>query len=210
MPWSIPAAGGAVAALSAILHLRAEYRGTRRQVYLFKPLTTVTLLLIAALAPPTRYDTAIILALIFSLAGDVFLMLPGDRFVAGLTSFLLAHAAYIFAFTSNFGQPLLLAVYAVPAAVVMAILWPRLGRMRVPVTAYMCVIVVMAWQAAARAMELRTAGAILAATGGALFVVSDAVLALNRFRVRFRAAEAVIMTTYVAAQWCIAASTHIS
>src|SRR5437016_10851333 len=133
MPWSIPAAGGAVAALSAMLHLRAEYGGTRRQVYLFKPLTTLTLLLIAALAPHTRYDTAIILALIFSFAGDVFLMLPGDRFVAGLTSFLLAHVAYIFAFTSTFGQPLLLAVYAVPAVVVMALLWPRLGRMRVPV-----------------------------------------------------------------------------
>src|SRR5436190_142893 len=152
MPWSIPAAGGAVAAVSAILHLRAEYRGLRRQVYLFKPLTTVTLLLIAALAPSTRYDTAIIIALIFSLAGDVFLMLRTDRFVAGLTSFLLAHLAYITAFASSISHPLLLAVYAVFAAVVMAILWPGLGKMRGPVAAYMCVIVVMAWQAAARAV----------------------------------------------------------
>src|SRR5213080_3500470 len=95
MPWSIPAAGGAVAAVSLLFHLRAEYRGPQRQVFVFK------LLAIAAFAPHTRYDTAILIGLVFSLAGDVFLMLPRARFVAGLTSFLAAHIAYLFAFAAD-------------------------------------------------------------------------------------------------------------
>ena len=74
----------------------------------------------------------------------------------------------------------------------------------------MGVIVAMAWQATARAAQLPTPGPLLAAVGAALFVISDATLALDRFRSHFRAARAVVMTTYIAAQWCIAASTHVS
>jgi uncharacterized membrane protein YhhN len=56
----------AAAALSAGLHLRAEYRRPRWQVYLFKPLTTAILLLLAALATSAhgpRYQIAIVVGL---------------------------------------------------------------------------------------------------------------------------------------------------
>ena len=200
----------ALAVVSGCLHLRAEYRGPRRQVYLFKPLTVVWLLVLAlTVAEPVsaRYQFAVVVGLAFSLAGDVFLMLPGDRFLPGVASFLLAHLAYLVAFTSGvpFGANLpLLAPYALLGGVMLGVLWRHLGAMRLPVVVYVAAIVVMAWQAAGRAASLGTAGVLLAAAGAALFVVSDAVLAVNRFRRRFRSAQAVIHATYYAAQLLIA------
>jgi len=204
--------GGLLAAISLLLHLRAEYRGPRWQVYLFKPLTT-TILLIVALSGDTRrgYTIAVAIGLALSLAGDVFLMLPGDRFISGLIAFLLAHIAYIIAFSVDVsfgGKPLLLLPYSLVAAAVVLLLWEKLGKLRAPVLAYVATIVVMAWQAASRAVELQSVGATMAAVGAALFVVSDGTLAINRFRRHFQAAQVVIMATYVAAQWFIAASVN--
>ncbi|NIN65212.1 MAG: lysoplasmalogenase, partial [Anaerolineae bacterium] len=68
----------------------------------FKPLTTFLILLMALVSPgatTSLYRGAIVLGLAFSLVGDVFLMLPSDRFLLGLISFLLAHMAYIGAFS---------------------------------------------------------------------------------------------------------------
>lgn len=95
-----------LAILSAALHLRAEYFGPQYHIYVFKPLTMAFILLIALRSrwPEfSRYKVAIIVGLLFSLAGDVFLMLPSDRFVAGLGSFLVAHLFYITAFASQTG-----------------------------------------------------------------------------------------------------------
>ena len=87
---------------SALLNIRAEYKGPRRQVYVFKPLTVVLVILIAlqtkfAAAPP--YKQLIVAGLLCSLAGDVLLIWPRERFVAGLVCFLFAHVCYIAAFT---------------------------------------------------------------------------------------------------------------
>lgn len=204
-------AGTVLAGTTAALHIRAEYRGPRWQVYLCKPLTTTLLLALALIAPgpDARYQSAVAAGLALSLCGDVFLMLPGDRFVAGLASFLLAHVAYLVAFTT--GVPLgtapgLLIPFALAGAAVFGLVWPRLGGLRGPVLLYVAVIAVMAGQAAARAWTLRTTPALLAAAGAALFVASDALLALNRFRTPLLSAQALVMGTYVAAQWLIALS----
>ena len=68
-----------------------EYRGPRALVYVAKPLATLAILALAALAAPQAEPGVarwILLGLAFSLAGDVLLMLPSDRFAAGLASFL--------------------------------------------------------------------------------------------------------------------------
>ncbi len=205
----------AIAAVSVALHLRAEYCGPRWQVYLFKPLTTTLLLGIATFstsAHGARYQGAIVAGLACSLAGDIFLMLPRDRFMAGLGSFLVAHLAYVVAFTS--GVPLGTApALAVPLGV-LAIpllwqLWPRLGSLRTPVLFYTGAILVMVWQAVAWRWTVPTPGSALAAGGALLFMTSDAVLALNRFRRPFGSAQTLIMSTYVAAQALIACSVGV-
>ena len=202
----------AAAALSVALQLRAEYRGTRWQVYLCKPSTTALLLLLAVLsttAHGARYQQAVVIGLACSLAGDVLLMLPRDRFVAGLASFLLAHVAYIVAFSAGVPigtAPALLVPLAAMAALLLWLLWPGLGKLRLPVVLYSATILLMVWQAWGWHWAFDTPGSRLAALGATLFMASDAVLALNRFRRPFPGAQAVIMLTYVAAQALIALS----
>jgi len=197
--------------VSAMLHLRADYRRAWRQTYIFKPLTTVLIIVFALTLSPHGNAGAkplIVGGLIFSLAGDIFLMLPADRFMAGLASFLVAHLLYIAAFAA--GGWNLTPIAALPAitigAVLLWILLPRTGRMRVPVTIYATALLVLLWQSMGRATAVGDAGAWLALAGAAVFVASDATLAINRFVKPFRAAQLVVMSTYVLAQVLIAAS----
>ncbi|MGQ9813572.1 MAG: lysoplasmalogenase [Candidatus Roseilinea sp.] len=204
-------------ALSATIAIAADYRGARRAVYVFKPLTTLLILLAAVLAPAPftpLYQTLIVAGLLFSLVGDVLLMLPGDRFLPGLVSFLLAHVCYISAFVADAG--LRVSAWIVPCAacyiILMRILWPRADRMQAPVSIYGLVIVTMLWQAVGRAAAVSAmsasmlAGPAWAALGAALFVLSDFALAYNRFVRPFRAAQLLVLTTYWAGQLLIALS----
>lgn len=199
---------------SALLHIRAEYRGPRWQVYLFKPLTTTLILVLALTAPlpiSSFYQAAVVLGLLFSLAGDVFLMLPSDRFTAGLLSFLLAHLCYIAAFGSVAAFPIsavVLLPFVLYGVVLLRLLWPHLGRLKLPVLVYAVVLLVMGWQAAEQYLAVQDGRSLLALSGAGLFVISDSVLACNRFVRRFRLAQAVVLSTYFAAQWLIALSVH--
>ncbi len=196
----------------AALTLWAEHRDSRRAIYLLKPLTTVLILALAATAPQPvsrGYQALVCAGLLFSLAGDVFLMLPRDRFVAGLASCLVAHLFYVAAFAPRpvtLAAPLVLAALVVYGMVLLRALWPRLGELRVPVAVYAAALLVMAWQAAERWAVLHTTPALLAALGAGLFVVSDSVLAWERFRRSHPYGQAVVLGTYFAAQWLIASS----
>jgi uncharacterized membrane protein YhhN len=211
--WQPPALALSVATFLATLALGwGEYRGPRALVYVAKPLATLLILGLALAAPPgadPRVAQWIVAGLVFSLAGDVLLMLPSDRVVAGLASFLVAHLCYIVAFTAEAGfqpAPLALAPLLVAVGLVYRKLSPGLGAMRVPVIVYIGVIVVMAWQALARCAVVPGAGPPLAAAGALLFATSDAVLALARFRGPFPGSQAVVYGAYFTAQWLIALS----
>jgi uncharacterized membrane protein YhhN len=207
----------ALVLVSALLHLKSERHGPKRAVYLFKPLTVALIILIAARAKnpiSDLYRYAIIAGLLFSLVGDIFLMLPRDRFIPGLLSFLLAHLFYIAAFTFEGGAIAATErglLYAVPfllyGAVMLRVLLPGLGSMKAPVIIYMLVIMWMAWQALNRWAGTGQEGSALAFVGALFFVVSDSILALNRFRRPFASAQAYVMSTYFLAQYLIALST---
>ncbi len=138
-------------------------------------------------------------------------MLPDDRwFLYGLLSFLGAHVVYITAFNmENDGGAAW--YYAVPfvlfALLMLVALWPHLGSMRGPVVVYMAVIMFMAWQAANRWLNDQDVRSTqLALAGAYLFVASDSVLAVQRFRGDWRSASFWVLSTYYAAQWLIALS----
>lgn len=202
------------AVLVAVLATRAHYldEDRRWQIYVFKPLATLLILALALSQASVRGDYQYLIAagLLFSTAGDVFLMLPRDRFVAGLASFLVAHLCYIGAFSIGvpFGAaPLLWLPYFAAGGVVVALVWPGLKpALRAPVVVYVVVIAAMAGQASERWHGMGGTAALLAALGAGLFVVSDAVLAIDRFRWKFRAARAVTLATYWSAQLLIALS----
>ncbi len=182
-------------------------------VFVFKPLATILILALALSGlgdDPSRYALAVVVGLVFSLAGDVFLMLPSDRFREGLASFLIAHLAYLVALTTgvSLAAPwwpyLAWGVFALPLVMK---LWPGVpSALRGAVLAYLLVLLLMAAQALSRAWALGDTAAWLAAAGAALFVASDYSLALNRFTRPFAAAPALVHLTYYAAQWLIALS----
>ena len=202
----------ALALVSAALEIRAEYRGPRSHVYVFKPMTMLLILLIAVSGLRSQASvrgSAILVGLVFCLVGDVLLMLPSDRFVAGLASFLVGHLAYIVAFTAGQGfsfsmrSLLPLAIYG---AAIYVLLAPHLGKMRLPVLAYVVVILVMGWQAWERWNRVGGYADLLALSGAILFMLSDSVLALDRFHAKFKSARFLSLTSYFCAQWLIASS----
>jgi uncharacterized membrane protein YhhN len=179
--------------------------------FAFKPLATI---LIIVQAWPRGANTPVLrrwllAGLMLSLAGDVALLWPAQGFLAGLASFLLAHLAYLTAFTrvqrlaARIGP---FVVYAVVAGGVLTVLWPGVPPpLRGPVLAYVLCLSAMAAQAGVlwRAAPTDPAARRMA-LGGALFVVSDALLAMNRFAVPLPLASLFILVPYWAAQACIA------
>ena len=206
---------GSLVVLSLALHLCAVYFGPAWQMYLLKPLTTTLVIPLAAATalrgecPSARYASLILAGLACSLVGDVFLMLPSDRFVTGLAAFLVAHVCFAGAFMATSGlrtTPQMAAPYATYLVVLLVVLLPRAGRMALLMAIYAVALVGMAWQAAERWNAVCTGAAARAACGGILFVLSDSALAVDRFARPFHAASLVVMMTYILAVWLIARS----
>jgi uncharacterized membrane protein YhhN len=201
----------ALAAVSGAIEIAAQYLGPRSIVYIFKPLTMVFIIGIALfrVCVAKGYRNLIVAALCCSLTGDVFLMLPSDQFVPGLVSFLVAHLLYIAAFrTKPLGSlPALFGLACVAYGCLMLwFLFPHLGDVRLPVTIYLIIVLLMAWQALSRWATDRNPRTVLAALGAVLFVASDSMIAINRFYGQFRLADLLILATYFLAQWLIALS----
>jgi uncharacterized membrane protein YhhN len=205
-----------LAAAAAVLHIHAAYWGPPWHSYVFKPLATVLILIIAVLPCRTAvplYRRWVVAGLVFSLAGDIILMLPFNLFLHGLASFLFAHLFYIAAFRS--GTRTVLSPWpALPflayGLVIFGLLIPWLGNLRFAVAVYMLVILTMAWQALARWLQKRDKAALLACFGALLFVVSDTLLAFDHFKGRFQSSVLLYMGTYYAAQWLISLSVRFN
>jgi uncharacterized membrane protein YhhN len=181
-------------------------------VYIFKPLSMVFIIVLAALANPPfspTYEYFILAGLVVSLAGDIFMMLRKKQFITGLIAFLIAHLLYIAAFLGTM-RPHVSPGTAIPflvyALFMSRMLFPYLGGMKAPVFLYILVISVMAMLAAERYIVLGGTRPFFALLGGMLFVISDSVLAADRFVKRFGAAQPIVLSTYFVAQSLIALS----
>ncbi len=182
--------------------------------YLFKPATTALILVRAwSVTPPPdrRYRVMVVVALAFCAAGDVFLMLPLENgFILGLSSFLVGHFWFIGAATRGVrfaAAPGVFAVYATVAGAILASLWTAIpGPLAVPVVAYVTVLTSMAAQGAVRLRILRTASARCLAVGGGLFLISDSLLAWDRFAGPLPLGRMWVLATYYLAIWFIARS----
>lgn len=138
-------------------------------------------------------------------AGDVALLGRGDAaFTAGLVSFLAGHLAWIAALRQRPGGGYLRAhpFQAVPHVAAFgamnAYLWKRTGQDRIPVVIYSTVLLAMS-------LTALDSGSPRTAAGGALFLASDTLLALEKFGdLRLPAHEALVMATYTTAQALLA------
>ncbi|WP_241747262.1 lysoplasmalogenase [Lysinibacillus sphaericus] len=150
-----------------------------------------------------KYQLLIIIGLVFCMVGDYTL----QWFLIGLSSFLIGHIFYIFAFLSTNERQvptwakIVLLVYGVSMAVWIAGTVFSSGEvvLGIAVIAYISVILTMGWTA------IRT-GSKFATIGALLFISSDSYLAINKFVMPLPFSHEVIMLTYYGAQILIALS----
>ena len=202
-------------AVSAACAIVAAHRGDQPGVYLFKPLTTLIIVVGAAFiirpAPPL-YRALIVVGLGCSLGGDILLMLPGERLIAGVVAFMLAHLSYLAAFSlanpATSRQVPWLLPFLVFCGVALADRWAALGRYRAPLVAYAIVVSTMAWRAAMRsqAVLIPRQTFLFGALGACVFVVSDALVVLRRFGRALPGLQSLELAAYWAAQCLIAVS----
>jgi uncharacterized membrane protein YhhN len=168
----------------------------------------------------TLFSRLILTGLFFSWLGDVLLQIPDLNqyikvspdllFIGGLGSFLITHLLYFIAFilpkgrNSMFSSRFHMLVFVILyGAVMIYYLFDSLGEMKVPVFAYTMVILLMLIAALNRQGKVNLKSYNLVAIGASLFVLSDSLIAVNKFHSSFQFAGVFIMVTYVAAQYLI-------
>jgi uncharacterized membrane protein YhhN len=208
----------ALVIVCAVLATWSQIRGRLRVHYVTKPLTTALIIAVAALSAasattgspvPPVYKTLVLAGLVFSLLGDAALMFPDKLFSTGLVAFLIAQVLYIFAFKTPTGQGVSLMTFLpfiLYGLLMFFLLAPGLGPMKLPVLVYIGAITIMAGFAATRYVHLGGTRPLLAFIGAILFLVSDSVLAYDRFAKKFALARVLVLATYFPAQLLIALS----
>ena len=204
---------GAVAALLAIAS--APWALDRPWLnFVFKPIATLCVIAWAALG---RSDDGlvkrwIVVGLVLSLAGDVALLWPVQGFLVGLVAFLLGHLSYLAGLTRRvkfLASPPAFGAWAIVAASVLASLWHGVApELRAPVLVYVTALAAMAAQASsvwlARRAQPDAARWRIVAIGAALFVLSDAILATDKFVGGIPMPTLFNLSTYWLGQWFIA------
>jgi len=198
-----------LALVVALLDWLAVAKKWKTLEYIAKPGVMVVLLIwLASVGGFQGYLIPFGLGLLFSMAGDIFLMLPKERFVAGLVSFLLAHVAYIIGFNDTF-PPMNLVTLVVAALVALVAfrLYTRIAggltasgndKLKIPVLVYSIVISIMLLSALLTLIkpEWTAISALLAAFGALLFFLSDSCLAWNKFVQPLPNGRLIVIITY--------------
>ncbi|KMJ57693.1 hypothetical protein AB685_16540 [Bacillus sp. LL01] len=198
--------------LLGIFYLLAIEKQHKLWIYLLKPGTMVIIILIAVMGlvnSPSFFSWWILAGLLFSIIGDIFLMLPKDRFVYGLISFLAGHICYVVAFLYfpvggvNIwitGSLLFVAILYL-SILLKGVLNSGGIVLFLSVTAYVVIITSMVWAAFYSQQPLILAGAIL-------FFFSDGILAWDRFVGKLTYRNYLVMIPYYSAQYLFAISLH--
>lgn len=189
--------------ISSLSYLLTIQFGAYRGSYLVKCIPIISLAVLVITSP--QANRFIFLGLLFSAGGDIALDLDRNRyFVHGLGLFLVAHIFYVAAFSQSFSstrltEPLILVVISVLAiyAIAMSLLLrPKLGNLAVAVYLYIAIITVMGISASFRSLWVLV--------GALIFMLSDSLIAINKFLQPIPGSSYWIMITYYLAQYLIA------
>ena len=156
--------------------------------------------------------------------GDILLLFvfkDGLFFIFGLVSFLIAHLFYVYLFIKELkraGGKLALKQPGLTFIILFlvgfyALLSPHLGDLQIPVIIYALVICLMLYIAYLLYPQWTKPSSIFLLTGAIAFVISDFLLAINKFYAPFPNAGFFIMITYLYAQgalvWACLGRNHL-
>ena len=196
--WAVASFVGAL--VLAVVDWWAVARGNKIVEYICKP-GAAALFVIAAASIDANDTVArgwMVAALVFCIAGDVFLMLPRDAFVPGLASFAVAQVLFTVSFAVGDVSAMRLVVALVLVAVTSLVLARRFisalrrlnqGSLIPPIVIYMTVISAMVISAIA-------SGNVFGIVGAVLFMASDSLIAEERFVRQRRWQRLTIIVTY--------------
>jgi len=161
------------------------------------------LIYVTSQKPKQRYHYLTVVGLLFCILGDYLI---SQVFVSGLVAFLIGHIFYIFSFRQQKqAEPdkvrFIILAYALIMMTIMSIALINKGDLYLvlPVIIYTAVIALMVYTA----WRTRSNWLIV---GSILFLISDSILAWNRFVSDISYSSVLIMTTYYAANYFIATS----
>ena len=208
----ISVALGCLYGVAAVIDICLAANGNETLRFVSKPLLMVLLMLmyVSELGITTSFSRLLLGALLFSWFGDI-LLLFNHFFVAGLIAFLAAHICYgIYILRIKTGTKGLLQfqpLFGIPViAYWMLFLWlilSFLDALKIPVIIYSCVICTIWLLALNLFWKTDKKTAALFFFGAGQFVLSDSVLAINRFVYPFDILPAIVMMTYCSAQFLL-------
>lgn len=200
-----------VICFSAALAIYSELMGSGHFGYL-KALTTILIIQLPILfsdKEDKQFRNLIITGLVFCLCGDIILLNP-KMFIYGLIAFLIAHLIFCYTFYQR-NQNRFSFIYLIPFVLIGAtyfwFLLPNLGSIAIPVAVYISVIVLMSWLAAELYRTEKSSRHFAIFIGAILFLVSDSILAFNKFVTPFDYSGLLILSTYWVAIGLFALST---
>jgi uncharacterized membrane protein YhhN len=211
--------------LFAIADWYAVATKNRRLEYVMKPGTMLSLILWFTTSLPTAppaFTTVFTLGLALSLIGDVFLMLPNDRFLSGVIAFLLAHVAYVIAYNMDGVLVTPISLFLLLVISVIAFFNTRLivralrssGKDKLigPIIMYAVVLTATVWSTTMTLFrpEWPLIGAIITFIGGWLFYATDSMNAWTRLVKPLPRGRLPVMITYHIAQFLMAAGMLIA
>lgn len=190
-----------LAFVSAILAIYFDYNGIQNLFDLFKPLTTILLILIPVIHGNKYFKRYLMLSItgfLFCLLGDI-LLLREPQFIWGLASFLIAHLLFTLSFISIdkfkfFLKPIgILITFGI---VYYLFIFENLKDFAIPVLCYFAFIIVMCWQGISLFLWKKKDAFRLIAIGVTLFLVSDSIIAFSKFKSNFAFSGFLVLATY--------------
>lgn len=177
-------------------------------IFMTKPLIMVSIMIFYFLQTQNKrsfQDKLMLIAFFFSMLGDTFLMFRGEKyFMFGLASFLITHLFYIFVFSRNwlkrnFFARISLLLFSV---IMLYIIQHNISNsLLIPIVIYMVTITIMGICASERNTNIESYRLVL--IGAILFIVSDSLIAIDKFVAPIPFQTFLIMGTYILAQYLI-------
>ena len=203
--------------LLSILYLAGILFNSTTLLFYLKPALLLPLIVAVFISKNFQNKIILVVALVFSWIGDTLLLFvfkDAIYFMLGLIAFLTAHIFYIILFAKElkkangkieFRKPglLIIVIYLIG---LLLILIPHLGSLTIPVIIYSVVISTMLYTACLLSFHWPKPASIYLFTGAISFVLSDSILALNKFYQPIPLSGFLIMATYLYAQWALVKS----
>lgn len=178
-------------------------------IFIFKPFILLSLLFLYFNSVDTK-NKWYVGGLVFSFFGDIFLLGSGDAFFKfGLVSFLIAHLLFITIVVKRIEKVTLLnsVMVLIPFGfilyLIMFLLKDSLDNLLIPVLIYATTITIFGVTSALDFFNTKNKKSLLMLVGAVVFILSDAVLAINKFYYSSLFFKTTIMITYIIAQYLI-------